>query len=75
MRSPSCCTSVARDENPPRDRELYFIYLLGAYHGTGIGQKLFGAAVGLEPVYLWVAADNPRAHRFYARNGFRPDGA
>ena len=36
----------ARDENPPRDRELYFIYLLDAYHGTGIGQKLFDAAVG-----------------------------
>ena len=39
----------ARDENPPRDRELYFIYLLDAYHGTGIGQKLFDAAVGDEP--------------------------
>ena len=38
----------ARDENPPRDRELYFIYLLDAYHGTGIGQKLFDAAVGDE---------------------------
>jgi len=26
-------------------------------------------------VYLWVAADSPRAHRFYARNGFTADGA
>ena len=49
----------ARDENPPRERELYFIYLLDAYHGTGIGQKLFDAAVGDDPVYLWVASDNP----------------
>ena len=28
-----------------------------------------------ESVYLWVADDNPRAHRFYARNGFQLDGA
>jgi RimJ/RimL family protein N-acetyltransferase len=27
-----------------------------------------------EQVYLWVADDNPRAHRFYARNGFELDG-
>jgi GNAT superfamily N-acetyltransferase len=65
----------ARDDNPPRDRELLFIYLLDAYHGTGIGQKLFDAAVGDDRVYLWVAKDNPRAHRFYQRNGFVADGA
>ena len=28
-----------------------------------------------EPLYLWVADDNPRAHRFYMRNGFTADGA
>ena len=65
----------ARDKDAPRFRELYFIYLLDAFHGTGIGQKLFDAAVGTDPVYLWVASDNPRAHRFYARNGFTADGA
>ncbi|HET8928223.1 MAG TPA: GNAT family N-acetyltransferase [Microbacterium sp.] len=66
----------ARDKDAPRFRELYFIYLLGAYHGTGIGQQLFDAAVDEdEPLYLWVADDNPRAHRFYARNGFSLDGA
>ncbi|MCI2957767.1 GNAT family N-acetyltransferase [Agromyces atrinae] len=64
----------ARDEDAPRERELYFIYLLDAFHGTGIGQKLFDAAVDGEPVYLWVASDNPRAHRFYERNGFTADG-
>ncbi|MBN9181211.1 MAG: GNAT family N-acetyltransferase [Microbacterium sp.] len=26
-------------------------------------------------IYLWVAGDNPRAHRFYERNGFVLDGA
>ena len=30
---------------------------------------------GDEPAYLWVAEDNPRAHRFYTRNGFALDGA
>jgi len=66
----------ARDRDAPRDRELYFIYLLDAFHGTGIGQRLFDAAVRPdEQVYLWVAEDNPRAHRFYVRNGFTLDGA
>ena len=66
----------ARDDDAPRARELYFIYRLDAFHGTGIGQKLFDAAIDEnEPLYLWVAEDNPRAHRFYTRNGFAADGA
>jgi GNAT superfamily N-acetyltransferase len=66
----------ARDKDAPRGRELYFIYLLEQYQGTGIGQKLFDAAVDEgEELYLWVADDNPRAHRFYQRNGFVLDGA
>lgn len=66
----------ARDDDAPRPRELYFIYLLDQFHGTGIGQQLFDAAVEEgEGLYLWVADDNPRAHRFYTRNGFALDGA
>ena len=67
----------ARDRDAPRLRELYFIYLLDAWHGTGIGQRLFDAVVpeGDTDLYLWVAEDNPRAHRFYVRNGFALDGA
>jgi GNAT superfamily N-acetyltransferase len=66
----------ARDDDAPRPRELYFIYLLDQFHGTGIGQQLFDAAVEeSEGLYLWVADDNPRAHRFYTRNGFTLDGA
>ncbi len=65
----------ARDEDAPRERELYFIYLLEAFQGTGLGQRLFDAACDARPGYLWVAADNPRAHGFYKRNGFVPDGA
>ena len=67
----------ARDRDAPRNRELYFIYLLDAWHGTGIGQRLFDAVVPEDDteLYLWVAEDNPRAHRFYTRNGFTLDGA
>ncbi len=66
----------ARDKDAPAFRELYFIYLLDAHHGTGIGQRLFDSVVEAdEPLYLWVADDNPRAHRFYTRNGFTLDGA
>lgn len=65
----------ARDKDAPRDRELYFIYLLADYQGTGAGQALFDAVMGDDPCYLWVASDNPRAHGFYKRNGFAPDGA
>ncbi len=66
----------ARDDEAPAERELIFIYLLQEFQGTGTGQKLFDAVVGKdEPCYLWVNEDNPRAHRFYERNGFALDGA
>lgn len=66
----------ARDADAPRNRELYFIYLLDAWHGTGIGQRLFTAvAAEDEAMYLWVSPDNARALRFYERNGFVLDGA
>ncbi|MEU2201321.1 GNAT family N-acetyltransferase [Isoptericola sp. NPDC019482] len=61
---------------PVRDRELWLLYVLAAHHGTGVGQALLDAV--LPPgasAQLWVAEDNPRARRFYRRNGFRPDGA
>lgn len=69
-------SSPARDDAPPAPRELVYIYLLQEYQGTGIGQKLFDAVIDKdEPAYLWVNQDNPRAHRFYERNGFTRDGA
>lgn len=63
-----------RDDDKPTDHELFFMYLLSAQHGTGIGQKLFDSVVDPGASSLWVAADNPRAHAFYARNGYRADG-
>lgn len=63
-----------RDNDKHAPHELYFIYLLDAQHGTGIGQRLFDSVVDPGASYLWVAEDNPRAHSFYARNGYRADG-
>jgi GNAT superfamily N-acetyltransferase len=65
----------SRDDPPAAALELYAIYVLAAHYGTGAGQALLDAALGDEPASLWVLADNPRARAFYARNGFRPDGA
>ncbi len=63
-----------RDGDKPTPHELYSIHLLHAFHGTGVGQQLFDAAIDPGPAHLWVGAVNPRAHAFYARNGFVPDG-
>jgi GNAT superfamily N-acetyltransferase len=64
------------DHAPVRDRELYSLYVLAAHHGGGAGQALLEAALPAgTPAQLWVAEQNPRARRFYERNGFTPDGA
>ncbi|APF34983.1 GNAT family N-acetyltransferase [Microbacterium paludicola] len=68
-------SGASRDDPPVAPVELYAIYVLAAHHGTGAGQALIDAALGDERASLWVLDDNPRAHAFYARNGFRPDGA
>lgn len=56
-------------------RELYALYIRAAHYGSGAGQALLDAVLGTQPASLWVAADNPRARRFYEKNGFRTDGA
>ncbi|GIG29087.1 hypothetical protein Cma02nite_16870 [Cellulomonas marina] len=65
----------SQDQPPVREVELWAIYVLAAAHGTGAGQALLDAALHDAPASLWVWQDNPRAHAFYARNGFAPDGA
>jgi GNAT superfamily N-acetyltransferase len=61
---------------PVRDRELYLLYVLAAHHGSGVGQALLDAVIPPgTPAQLWTAENNPRARRFYERNGFLPDGA
>lgn len=55
-------------------RQLYNLYVLEDFHGDGTGQALLDAVLGDEPAVLWVAPQNPRAIRFYERNGFAFDG-
>jgi GNAT superfamily N-acetyltransferase len=68
----------ARDEDA--DGELFAIYVLPAAWGSGAGAGLMGAARdALRERYatsiLWVLEDNPRARRFYEREGWALDGA
>ena len=64
-----------RGSNAPRPLELEGIYVRATHHGSGAGQALLDEAIGASDAFLWMAADNPRAARFYRRNGFEPDGA
>jgi L-amino acid N-acyltransferase YncA len=66
--------SAGRDDDAPVGLELEGIYILASAYGSGAGQALLESAIGTEPAYLWMAADNPRAQRFYERNGFVLDG-
>ncbi|MCT1545368.1 MULTISPECIES: GNAT family N-acetyltransferase [Kocuria] len=63
------------EEDPARELALRMLYVLRDHHGSGAGQALLDAVLGEEPAQLWVAEANPRAIRFYERNGFRADGA
>ena len=63
-----------RGEVHPSGLQLYSLYVLSEYHGSGVGQALFDAALGQDPAVLWVAKENPRAISFYRRNGFDFDG-
>ncbi len=64
-----------RDDDLDIELELYAIYVRAAHQGTGVADRLLRAAIGDAPAYLWVFEANPRAQAFYARHGFRPDGA
>ncbi|WP_396644169.1 GNAT family N-acetyltransferase [Microbacterium sp.] len=68
-------TTPITEPDAVRPEELTMIYVLQSAHGSGVGQALLDAVLADRPASLWVAADNPRAHAFYRRNGFRPDGA
>ena len=69
---------------PSRDEgaqgELYGIYVLPQAWGAGAGPALMSAglaalrAEGHADAILWVLADNPRARRFYEREGWHDDG-
>jgi GNAT superfamily N-acetyltransferase len=71
--------SVGDSRESEREGELYAIYVLPDAWGTGAGPALMRTAVAaLREHYptaiLWVLAENPRARRFYEREGWVLDG-
>lgn len=56
--------------------EIERIYVLGTYHGKKVGQLLYEKAIQvageLNSTYVWLGVweKNPRAIRFYEKNGF-----
>jgi len=72
-RAPGPVGVAAADHLP----ELTRCYLLPEMHGSGAAQQLFDATLALMtgPVRLAVSIENPRAIRFYTRNGFATVGS
>ncbi len=65
-------------EEGPEAGEIFALYVLSEYYGTGVGLLLMNA--GLEQlrdysqIRLWLLKDNQRAFRFYQKCGFVADG-
>jgi ribosomal protein S18 acetylase RimI-like enzyme len=57
----------------PQDRELYRLYVLHDFHGTGAAAALMDAVIN-KVQWLGVWSGNLRAQRFYARYGFQKAG-
>ncbi len=71
----------SRDSEPGLpDGELWMLNAHPDAFGTGAATALHREALaalagnGASAAYLWVARDNPRARRFYEREGWRADG-
>jgi GNAT superfamily N-acetyltransferase len=77
-------TSVGVVAGLPREsageRGLGAMWVAPSWRGRGVSAALAGAVIawarseGCARIGLWVAADSPRARRFYQRQGFRPTG-
>ena len=67
-----------RGDEAPGIGEIFAMYVLSEYYGTGVAQKLMEAGLrqleGYPKVCLWVLRENKRAIRFYEKCGFSPDG-
>ncbi len=63
----------------PGAGEIYTLYVLPAYQGRGLGQRLLEAGLkqlaSYSKICLWALRDNARAIHFYEKHGFRRDGA
>lgn len=67
-------SGVPLDDDWPWAIQLYVLYLLSAFHGSGASIELLEAVVPpTENAGLWVADPNPRAQAFYRKQGFRSD--
>lgn len=60
--------------------EIERIYVLQTFHGKQVGQLLYDKAIAIakekKVAYVWLGVweENPRAIRFYEKNGFVPFG-
>ena len=63
-----------RGEESTNAGEIFALYVLSEYYGTGVGLRLMQAGLKelstYPEVYLWVLKDNKRAIRFYEKCGF-----
>ncbi|WP_402469047.1 GNAT family N-acetyltransferase [Isoptericola aurantiacus] len=69
----------SRDEDAENGcLELYAIYLDPESWGRGVARDLMRTVLADVPtdvqMTLWVLSENDRAHHFYRRHGFQPDG-
>jgi ribosomal protein S18 acetylase RimI-like enzyme len=73
------CT-VRPSSDPDADGEVWGLYAVPEAWGTGAGTELLAAGVaelraaGCRDASLWVLEDNPRARRFYEREGWASRG-
>lgn len=72
--------SIGPHRGEPEGAELYALYVLERVAGSDVARQLMAcASEGMRALherraFLWVLGDNPRARRFYEREGWRADG-
>jgi ribosomal protein S18 acetylase RimI-like enzyme len=66
---------VSRDGDDVAAWELYSINVTAEQQGSGMADDLIRITSGSLDTTVWVLAENGRARSFYARHGFRTDGA